>query len=275
MTLSEEDSQIEQILLRTSAFYTAKFESSWSAHLRESRGTYYDSISEIETFAGSITTAAGLLAVERIDSASAILTRVLPTLSDLLISQHPQLYYVLADLSLDTGPSTALSRLRSQLKMFAANASLTILGSAHPITKLLQITFHPDGNDDTAAAEISRLRVRELIQRKIHDLHETLFAPTSYQTTGHHYYLARVLAQLGQLEEARRILSHIVRTWEDTYGINDIMPITGLLELTKVHLSSHDFSGDTEFLISEALRRPLTLERAAAEAEPPPPPLPP
>lgn len=273
MTLSEEDSQTEQILLRTSAFYTAKFESSWSAHLRESGGTYFDSISEMETFAGSITTAAGLLAVERIDSASAILTRVLPTLSDLLISQHPQLYYVLAELSLDTNPGTALGRLRRQLKVFAANASLTILGSAHPITKLLQITFpDADDNDDTAATADSsrlRLRLRELIQRKIHDLHETFFSPTSYQTTGHHYYLARVLAQLGQLDEARRILSHIVRTWEDTYGINDIMPITGLLELTKVHLSSHDFSGDTEFLISEALRRTLTLERAAADSEPP------
>ncbi|EXJ71466.1 uncharacterized protein A1O5_05274 [Cladophialophora psammophila CBS 110553] len=253
MTLSKEDSQIEQILLQASTFYTSKFESSWCGQLRDSYNPS-DMVS-VENFNGSITTAAGLMAVGRIDSASAILGRVLPTLSDLLILQHPKLYYVLAEFSLDAS-STELGRLRSQVKRFAAAASLTILGSSHPITTLLQLSLT---NAD------QRLRLRELIQRKIHELHEQLFSATSSETTGQYYYFARVLAQLGHLDEAARILSQIIPIWENSYGKNSLMPVTGLLELTKVHLASDDTSKDTELLISDALRRTLTIEKSSED----------
>ncbi|KIW31576.1 uncharacterized protein PV07_03210 [Cladophialophora immunda] len=251
MTLSKEDSQIEQILLQTSTFYTSKFESSWCGQLHESYNSF-DMVS-VENFSGSITTAAGLIAVGRIDSASSILSRVLPTLSDLLILQHPKLYYVLAELSLDAS-STELGRLRSQVKRFAAAASLTILGPSHPITALLQLTLT---NAD------QRLRLRELIQRKIHELHEQLFSATSHETTGQYYYLARVLAQLGHLDEAARILTQIIPIWEKTYGKNSLLPVTGFLELTKVHLASGNTSKDTESLVSDALRRTLAIEKSS------------
>ena len=116
MLLSKEDSQIEQVLLQTKDFYSGKFEASWSAHLRESGSTYFDKISDVDRFAGSITTAGGLMALGSIDSASRILGRALPTISDLLTSQHPQ-YITLWRISASVRASeSALGRLRSQVK---------------------------------------------------------------------------------------------------------------------------------------------------------------
>jgi hypothetical protein len=261
MSLSKEDSQVEQILLQTSAFFWGQFESSWSARLRERGNTYFDKISGMERFAGSVTTAGGLLALGHVDTASSILGDVLPKLPELLVSQHPQVCWLLADLSLSASSDTPLGRLRSQVKRIAASASLTTLGPSHPITKLLQLTF-------PAMADSRRLHLRELIQRKIHELHEALFEPNSYQSTGQYYYLGRVLAQIGQFEKARDILAEVVVMWEDMYGADHIMPITGLLELTRVHLSLNDASTDTEALLSEALRRTLTLEKAVASLDP-------
>ncbi|EXJ58961.1 hypothetical protein A1O7_06392 [Cladophialophora yegresii CBS 114405] len=261
MSLTKEDSQIEQTLLRTSAFFWGQFESSWSAQLRERGNTYFDKISGMESFAGSITTAGGLLALGQVDSASSILDSALPKLPELLTSQHPQVCWLFADLSLSASSDTALGRLRSQVKRVAASASHTTLGPSHPITKLLHLTFPA-----TAEADAQRLYLRELIQRRIHELHESLFEPNSYQTTGQYYYLARVLGQVGQLEKARDILAEVVAMWEAMYGVNHIMPITGLLELTRAHLSLNDASTDTEALLSEALRRTLTLEKATATA---------
>ncbi|OCT51993.1 hypothetical protein CLCR_08196 [Cladophialophora carrionii] len=261
MSLSKEDSQIEQTLLQTSAFFWGQFESSWSAQLRERGNTYFDKISGMESFAGSITTAGGLLALGHVDSASSILDSALPKLPELLTSQHPQLCWLFADLSLSASSDTPLGRLRSQVKRVAASTSLTTLGASHPITKLLHLTF-------PATADAQRVYLRELIQRKIHELHETLFESNSYQTTGQYYYLGRVLGQVGQLEKARDILAEVVALWEEIYGVNHIMPITGLLELTRAHLSLNDASTDTEALLSEALRRTLTLEKATVSNEP-------
>ncbi|KIW67576.1 hypothetical protein PV04_06816 [Phialophora macrospora] len=265
MSLSKEDSQVEQILLQTSAFFWGQFESSWSAQLRERGNTYFDKISGMESFSASVTTAGGLLALDRVDSASSIMGGVLPMLPELLASQHPQVCWLLADLSLSASSDTPLGRLRSQVKRIAASAALTTLGPSHPITKLLQLTFSP-------MTDLWRLHLREMIQRKIHELHEALFERNSYQTTGQYYYLGRVLAQIGQFEKARDILAEVVAMWEDMYGVDHIMPITGLLELTRVHLSLNDASTDTETLLSEALRRTLTLEKAASTPDPASPP---
>ncbi|KAJ9606612.1 hypothetical protein H2200_008620 [Cladophialophora chaetospira] len=261
LSLSEEDSHIAQILHQTGAYWQGQFESSWSVHLREKGSTYFDKISGMESFAGSITTAGGLMELGRVDSASSMLSRTLPMLWSLLTAQHPQTYWLLADLSLSASPDTALGRLRSQVKRVVASASLKTLGDSHPLTKILFMRL-PN------MAESQRAHLREVIQRKIHELHETLFESDSYQTTGQYYYLARVLGQIGRFEASREVLSQVVNTWEDTYGQNHIMPITGLLELTRVQLSLNDTSAETESLLSEALRRTLTLEKASTDPTP-------
>jgi len=249
------------ILLQARTFYTSRYEQSWSARLHDS-AQYYDKISEMESFAGSITTSAGLFAVGMVGSASLILNRALSTFPELLVSQHPQLYYVLAELSLDHDTSNPLGRLRSQIKKFAASTALTILGASHPITNLLCLTF------PRTTTTSHTFRFRELIQRKIQDLLSTYFNPTSYQATGQYYCFARVLAKLGKRDEARDILVQTVATWEEIYGHDNILPITGLLELTKVHLAANDLSNGTEALILDALQRTMTLlENADSNAK--------
>ena len=258
LSLSKEDSQIEQILLQTTAFYTGNFESSWSAHLREGGAHYFDKIADTERFAGSITTAGGLIAIGRIDAASSILDHTLPTFADLLVSPHPQLYFLLADLSFSANSDTALGRLRTQVKQYAAFTALRRLGHMHPITRLLHLTF-------TDSSDVPRLLLREQVQRRIHALLAQQFGPDSYQTTGQYYYLARVLSQIGRLEESHKLFSEVVKTWNACYGANHMLPIRALLEMTRLRLSLNDASLETETLLSDTLRRTLTLEKTVAD----------
>ncbi len=257
MSLSKEDSQIEQILHQTSVYWLGRFESSWSLHLREHGSAFFDKVSDMESFGGSITTAGGLMALGRVDSASSILGRALPKLSELLIAQHPQICWFF-DLSLSASADNALGRLRSQVKRVAASTSLTTLGRSHPITKILCLEF-PE------MSEGQRLRLRELIQRKLHELHTSFFGPHSYQTSGQCYYFAKVLAQIGRFEASHEVLSHLVSTWDDIYGANHIMSISAILELARVQLSLNDYSPNTDSLLSEAFRRTLVLEKASPD----------
>jgi hypothetical protein len=248
-----EDSQIEQILLQTSAFYTGRFESSWSAQLRNHGPSYFDKTPDMENFAGSVTTAGGLMELGCVDAASAMLSRVLPMLPDLLTLQTPQVYFLLADISLSANPHNPLGRVRSQVRYTAASTASSVLGPAHPITKILQVRL-PDGND------LQRQRLRELVQRKTHDLLNQFLEPNSYQASAQHYFLARVLGQLGKFDQERDLLSKLVADWESIYGRNSMMPITGLLELARAQLFLDNCSQDTESLLSDALHRTLTLE---------------
>ncbi|KIV78986.1 hypothetical protein PV11_06581 [Exophiala sideris] len=260
LALSKDDSQMEQILLHTREFYTGTFESTWSARLQQD-GTAFDIISTVETFSGSITTAAGLIAVNRIDSASSILNRVLPSLHQLLTSPHPQLYYVLAELSLD-GSDSDLARLRFQIKHFAADVSEGVLGAHHPITQLLRMRL-PD---------TTTVRLRELIQAEIHRLHEQLFGGEAYQTTCQEYFLARILSQLGRPDDAVRILAGLLSRCEKMYGADSLMCVTAMLELAKVHLAQSQCHGErhgqgqgvayeqAESLANDALRRTFRIQ---------------
>lgn len=252
LPLSQDDSQVEEVLLRTNAFYTGTFESTWSQRLQQD-STVFDIISSVETFSGSITLAAGLVAVNRIDAASSLLDRVLPTIQQLLTSPHPQLYYALAELSLDTSHSH-LGHLRAQVKQFAADVSESVLGTQHPITQLLRLSL-----PDTAA-----LRLRDLIQAEIHTLYKRLFGTDAYQTTCHEYFLARILSQLGRHEEATRILSALLTRWETTYGADSLMCVTAQLELAKVHLAQSQeaaaSSAEAESLVRDALRRTFRVQ---------------
>ena len=258
LSLSKVDSQLEQILIHTNAFYRGKFEASWSARLRENGPTYFDKISDAEHFAASVAVAGGLMVRGRTESASSTLERALPALSGLLISEHPQLYFLLADISLGANPDTILGRLLGELGRLVAASSFKTLGPSHPLTRTMCLDF-----PDMSATD--RMRLRELVQRQIHELHKELFGPASYQTMGQYYFLSKVLSQLGRFEESRNILSELLHAWELAYGTNNIMTITVLFELSKTHLFLHDYSQVTEDLLSETLRRTLTLERSTSQ----------
>ncbi|KAI1630243.1 hypothetical protein EDD37DRAFT_672390 [Exophiala viscosa] len=250
LIMSTDDSQMEHTLLRTSAFYNGTFERIWSQRLQVDSAAF-DIISTIETFSGSITTAAGLIAVNRIDSASSILNRVLPTVHQLLASPHPQLYYVLAELSLDASDSH-LAGLRFQIKHFAADESEGMLGATHPITQLLR----------TRLTNKMALRLREFIQAEIHTLHEQSFSMHAYQTTCHEYFLARILSQLGRRDDAIRTLSGLTTRWESTYGADSLMCVTAMLELAKVYLSNRR-GLDAETLADDALQRTFRIQTSS------------
>lgn len=163
MALSKDNSRIEQVLFQTRAFYVGKFEITWYPQLQKSSKAF-DLMCEMENFSSSVTPAAGLIAIGGFDMGSLILSRVLRPCIPLLISQHPQLYYILAELSPDTS-ETQFGRLRSQVEHFAAGVSHAFIGAIHLIKRLLRVYFSPNQCP----------YLRELILREIHDLHGRLF----------------------------------------------------------------------------------------------------
>jgi hypothetical protein len=256
--LSTDDILIEQTLLQTASFFTSQISTSWpQVPLDQNRQRTNFFLLEdtkthsIETFSGAVTTAAGLLAVDRIESASSLLNQTLPYLHDFLTSHHPQLYSILAELSLDCHEDSSLGRLRGQIKQFAASLSHTVLGPSHPITRLLRLEL--SSPDQTS-------RLRELIQRKIHDLHADSLSLTDPLTTVQGYYLARVLAQLGHLDDAVKVLDDVTRTWEQIYGRGSLMFILGMVERAKLRIrrESVDFK-EVEDILLDALARTTNL----------------
>lgn len=256
--LSTDDILIEQTLLQTASFFTSQISTSWPQVLLDQNRHHTNfflledtKTHSIETFSSAITTAAGLLAVDRIESASSLLNHTLPYLHHFLTSQHPQLYPILAELSLDCQEDSSLGRLRGQIKQFAASLSHTVLGPLHPITRLLRLEL--SSPDQTA-------RLRELIQRKIHDLHADSLSLTDPLTAAQGYYLARVLAQLGHLDDAVRVLDDVTRTWEKIYGQGSLMSILGMIESAKLRIrrESVDFK-EVEDILLDALAKTTNL----------------
>lgn len=256
--LSKDDFLIEQTLLQAASFFTSLPTTPGpDVPLDQNRqrvkfflldDTKPDSI---ETFSAAITTAAGLMAINGVDSASSLLTRTLPSLHDLLTSQHPHLYSMLAEISLDCHEDDALGRLRGQVKPFAASLSHVVLGPLQPITQLLRLKL-------SSPPECARLR--ELIQRKIHDLHADSLGLTNPGMTVHTYHLARVLAHLGRLDDAAQMLDAVTRTWETMYGSESLMCILGMVERAKVRIrrKSVDLK-EAEDILLDALARTMNL----------------
>ncbi|KIW12911.1 hypothetical protein PV08_08098 [Exophiala spinifera] len=260
--LSRDESHIARVLQKTSEFYISSFESTWLPLLHHN-SSVFDGISTIENFSGSISTAASLISINHIEPATRILNRIVSDLQSLLTIEHPQLYYVLAELSLDTS-DTGIGRLRAELKTLASGMADSALGRHHPIAELLRLRLTPAVST----------RLRELIQRKVRSLYATFFTSTSYQAIGQSYFLARLLSHLNQPNEAMEILAWFIRTSEVSFGSQSLMPVTGLLELAKVHLSQAQLTDthmtDTspapdstlraEELASDALNRTLGLD---------------
>ncbi|KEF52696.1 uncharacterized protein A1O9_11113 [Exophiala aquamarina CBS 119918] len=260
LALSKDDFSIAQTLSLAASFFTSQMSTSFLEipspvdQVRHRTNIFLaegSPIHSVETFSGAITTAAGLLAVDRIDSASSLLNQALPNLHDLLTSQHPQLYPVLAELSLDCHEDNSLARLRGQIKQFAASLSHSVLGGLHPITRLLRLEL--SSPEQTA-------RLRELVQRKIHDLHVDSFSLTDPLTITQRYYLARVLAQLGHLDDAVGVLDDVSKAWEQIYGPGSLMCILGMIERAKVRMrrESVNFT-EVEHILQDALARTMDL----------------
>ncbi len=209
-TLSHDESRIVHILLQASANYSGRVECTWSHTLHVSPTTL-DETSPIENSSGITTTPAALVPINRIDTASVLLSRILPRLQSLLDSEYQHLYHALAG-TLDTS-NTDLSRLRALGDPVSSNSQVT-LSPHHRIIYLLLIQL----------ALSSTLRLRELIQRRSTPLHENSFHLDSDQT----------ISQSGVLA---CLLSHFISMWEATYGHNTLLPVNGLLEVAKVLLA--------------------------------------
>src|ERR1700743_2314305 len=117
-----------------------------------------------EAIGASIIMAAGLIAAGRAQSARQILNRTLPLAEVMLLSQHPQVCYLLTEVSMDTS-QTAAGSVRRAVKAQFAPLAHRLLGPDHPITLVLK----------TPLTIEQQVRMRREGQVVAHDYHVRTF----------------------------------------------------------------------------------------------------
>lgn len=238
----------ERILSATSRYYQGHADSTWTPP------TEFDGRPESELFFVSVMTAAGLISAGQPESARSLLDRTLPLAKDMLLSHHPQTFYMLVEMSMDTS-SSVIGNLRASIKNHLAGITSSYLGKHHPMAILLNTPLTMD----------QRTRLRVDAQKMAHEEQVKTFGPLAYQTLSHVWYWARSLAGAGYLEEAAVMLERLSHSWDELYGPNSALAIIGLVEQARVVLASGSASVKVECLISDALRRNKVLSMAHSD----------
>ena len=248
LALSATHTSFEHLLLRTDAYYTSRFESTWQPMImRNSQALESDG--RTAAFYECNLSIAALIEAGRPAFANLVIQRNLSVIEELLQSEQPRLYHMFSIMALDPTASVLGQFHRKFVKAIIPLAQ-KVLGNNHPCTMLLQCHNLPS---DTKA------RLREALQRRIHELHLATFGDV-YLTHEGVFIGARVLAQLGQIEEALSVLAWLKPRFEGTHGMNSMLAVWVLLEQANICLGAGQADVRTELMLSDALRRLKVLE---------------
>jgi hypothetical protein len=244
---AREQTNYQQILSTTCHYYRGNVESVWRDALRHNAGEF-DGRTESEGFFVSLMNAAGLVTAEKPDKARQVLNNVLPLARDMLLSQHPQTFYCLIEMTMDTSP-TVVGNVRQQVKSHLAGLATELLGDSHPMTILLK----------TPLTTTQRNRLRIEAQRMANEEQQRAFGSRSYQAMIHFWYRARCLALAGHVREALGMFAELTESMDEVYGPNSAVAIIGLVEQARIILASGSADVKVECLLGDALRRNSVL----------------
>ena len=247
LALSATHNSFEHVLLRTNAYYTSRFDSTWQPQIiRNSQAL--DSDGRIASLYESNLTIAALIEAGRPAFADLIIQRNMSVMEELLRSEHPRLYSVLSVMALDTTPSV-LGQFHEKFVEAIVPLARKVLGDEHPCTILLQCDLPLE----------TKARLLEAVQRRIHELHLATFGDV-HQTYEGAFIVGRILAQLGQIGEALGVLAWLKPRWEGAHGMNSMLAVWILLDEAGIFLGAGRADVRTEMIISDALRRLKVLE---------------
>ncbi|RMZ84793.1 hypothetical protein DV737_g974, partial [Chaetothyriales sp. CBS 132003] len=242
----------EEVLLRTTAFYTSRFENKWGPMIsRNSRVLDIDG--RVGPLYDSSLTVAALIEAGRPGVANTIIQRNLSIMEDLFLSEHPALYNVLVVMALDASPSV-FGQVNRHFTQAIAPIARKTLGSEHPYTQLLTCKFPSE----------MKAPLQEAVQSLLHQLSLTTFGDSHHQTCESFFICGRAFAHMGLIDEALDVLAWLRERWENQHGLNSMLAVYVLLDEASIYLGAGVADVRTEMSLSDAMRRIQILQAGAA-----------
>ncbi|RMD42707.1 hypothetical protein DV735_g2435, partial [Chaetothyriales sp. CBS 134920] len=253
LVLSTTDKNFEQVLLRTTAYYTSRFDNKWGPMIsRDSRALDMDG--RAGSLYESFLSAAALVEAGRPRFADIIIQRTLGVMQELFLAEHPALYNILAVIALDSSPSV-LGQIHRLFTRAVIPTARRTLGNEHPYTQLLMSQFPPE----TAAS------LREAVQLLLHELSIANFGDAHHQTCESFFICGRGFAHGGLMDEALDVLEWIKERWEGQHGLNSMLAVWVLLDEAGLYLAAGIADVRTEMFLSDARRRLRILQANASQ----------
>ena len=241
---TREQMNYERILTAISQYYLGNADSTWKAALRHN-ATEFDGKGLTEAIGTSVLMAGGLVAAGQAALASRMMEKTRELGAAMLLSQHPQVFYWLLEVSMDT-TQTATGSVKRTTKARLGPVASKLLGPDHPVSILLQTPLRTE----------QRVVLRTAGQKVVHDYHVRTFGTYSYQTVAQQWYWGRIMAAAGLYDEALWLLQDLSSTLEQLYATpNSAVVVIGLVEQARVMVASGEASIRVECLLGDALRR--------------------
>ncbi|RMZ76010.1 hypothetical protein DV738_g5163, partial [Chaetothyriales sp. CBS 135597] len=243
LILSPAERNFEQVLLRTTAFYTSRFDNKWGPMISQNKAAL-----DLDGRAGSLyeafLTTAALIEAGRPRFADMIIQRTLGVMEDLFLTEHPALYNILTVIALDPSPSV-LGQIHRLFTRAIIPIARRTLGNEHPYTQLLTSQFSPEMTSS----------LREAVQLLLHELSITTFGDSHHQTCESFFICGRGFAHVGLIDEALDVLEWIKERWEGQHGMNSMLAVWVLLDQAGLYLAAGIADVRTEMILSDARRR--------------------
>ena len=255
LPLEHPHTQFEMVLRECSDFYQNAYETVWEPLLRQNSATF-EAQSDYEMFYESLLSAAGLIEAGQLNRAAHVIQCIMEMMINLLHQSHPEAYYFFLNLSLQTN-STALAQLRSKMREYLYPLSQRILGSDHPITKVLNLQI----------PEPARDALQTSVLRRVRDFHLQTFGTDTYQSLSATFIFARTMLDSGQTQYAQTLMSSALAAAERAQGMNSLVTVYLIIEKAAIYMSATppDTSIVPELHLSDAFRRLQVIEQQVAK----------
>ncbi|RMZ90290.1 hypothetical protein DV736_g2467, partial [Chaetothyriales sp. CBS 134916] len=252
LVFSSTQRNFEEVLLRTTAFYTSRFDSKWGPMIsRNSRAL--DADGRTGPLYESFLTVATLIEAGRPRVADTIIQGNLSVMEDLFLTEHPALYNTLVVMALDTSPSV-LGQIHRHFTRAIIPIARKVLGNEHPYTQLLTCKLPPE----------MKASLRQALQHLLHQLSLATFGDSHHQTCEPFFICGRVFAHMGLIDEAHDVLAWLKERWENQHGLNSMLAVWVLLDEASLYLGAGIADVHTEMFLSDAMRRLKILQASTS-----------
>ena len=244
----EELKQIELILSQTSSWMKGAFDALWRPSVQQDP-VIYDFDNGNEIIRESLFIVSDLVALKKTAPAFEILNCLLDIIPEVFRDPHPDLLFLLVELSAGISLNSA-PLIYERIKTYVANLASIMLGELHPLTILLKCKF---------GAGIDR-KATELVSACILDNLATTFGPCAYQTIAQQFFLSQFYSNSGKTELARHLMLDVQKQRIKTHGCESALARVAQYELSKINFRRQAKANWSEHI--EQTEKMLQVEEA-------------